>query len=88
MVKRHYSNTPTLHYSNAALRRARAIHKATDHFGIKLTFRHLDPRMERFRRVIRQDRNLPLRNDRAVIDLFINKMHRAAGDPFSCGQRL
>ncbi len=49
---------------------------------------NLDPRMQTFRSVVRQNRHLALCDNVAVINFFIDIVDGAAGYFFACGQRL
>src|ERR1700674_2910984 len=62
--------------------------KSSDRFRIKLALRDLNSRMQSFRRVIRRDRHLALRDDLAAVDSRVDVMDRAARYFLPSGQSL
>ncbi len=59
-----------------------------DRCRIQLALRNLDPRVQSFRGIVGQNRNLALRDDITVIDSFIDIVDGATGYFFASGERL
>ena len=57
-------------------------------FGIQFVFRGVNPLVQRFGRIVVQDRHRLLSDDRAGIDPGIDKMHSAAREFHAMIQRL
>src|SRR2546430_16081914 len=62
--------------------------KIGDDFRIQFALGDLNASVKRVSCIVRQNRNLPLRDNFAVIDLVIHMMHRAAGHVFLSRERL
>ena len=59
-----------------------------DRCRVELVLRNLNPRMQSFRGIVRQNRNLALGDDITVIDFFIDIVDGATGYFFASGERL
>src|SRR5882762_2521174 len=62
--------------------------KFSDCRRVQLVFSHLNPGMETFGRIVRQDRYLLLSDDSPVINFLIDIMHRAARHGFASCESL
>src|SRR6185436_9696837 len=90
------STTPVLSYTES---RARLIlvrvmpssvlyEQLSEHFGIDPSFDFLDPLVEGLDRVVGEDGDRLLRQDRTLVDLQARQVHGAAGDLDARGERV